>query len=60
MLLAVLVISTIKHKKSRITTNVAQKLGNFYDARKAQFENNPELCKQKALAKGQYTDFALA
>ncbi len=31
--------------------DIGKKLGEFYDSRKAQFQNNPELSKQKAVAR---------
>ena len=47
------VLNRIAPQGARPQNDVGQKLGDFYDARKAQFQNNPELWKQKALAKAQ-------
>ncbi|BBD60616.1 hypothetical protein NIES2109_34150 [Nostoc sp. HK-01] len=47
------VLNRIAPEHARPKNDIGQKLGEFYDDRKNQFQNNPELWKQKALAKAQ-------
>ncbi|MBU7587262.1 MAG: hypothetical protein KAF91_31185 [Nostoc sp. TH1S01] len=47
------IYNRIAPEHARPKNDIGQKLGEFYDDRKNQFQNNPELWKQKALAKAQ-------
>lgn len=43
------ILDTIAPQHARPKNDIGQKLGEFYDSRKAQFQDNPELWKQKAI-----------
>lgn len=47
------VLDRIAPEKARPKNEIGEKLGNFYDSRNAQFQNNPELWKQKTIARQQ-------
>ena len=47
------VLNRIAPEHARPKNDVGQLLGDFYDQRKSQFQDNPELWKQKALARTQ-------
>lgn len=43
------VLDVIAPARARPDNDIGKKLGEFYDARKSQFQDNPELWKQKAI-----------
>lgn len=43
------VLDSIAPQHARPKNDIGRKLGSFYDSRKAQFQDNPELWKQKAI-----------
>ncbi len=45
------VLDAIAPAHALTKNDIGQKLGEFYDSRKAQFQDNPELWKQKAVAR---------
>ncbi|MDJ0800519.1 MAG: transposase [Calothrix sp. MO_167.B12] len=45
------ILDAIAPKHARPNNEIGQKLGDFYDSRKSQFQDNPELWKQKAVAR---------
>lgn len=45
------VLDAIAPAHARPQNEIGQKLGEFYDSRKAQFQDNPELWKKKAVAR---------
>jgi Transposase IS116/IS110/IS902 family len=47
------VLNRIAPQRARPQNDIGQKLGDFYDQRKSQFQDNPELWKQKALSRTQ-------
>jgi len=47
------VLDIIAPAHARPNNDIGKKLGEFYDARKSQFQDNPELWKQKAIEKMQ-------
>ncbi|MBD2692652.1 IS110 family transposase [Anabaena catenula] len=47
------VLDAIAPVRARPQNEIGQKLGEFYDSRRAQFQDNPELWKQKVVAKMQ-------
>ncbi len=47
------VLDAIAPAHALTKNDIGQKLGEFYDSRKSQFQDNPELWKQKAVARFQ-------
>ncbi|MDJ0733781.1 MAG: hypothetical protein QNJ47_06785 [Nostocaceae cyanobacterium] len=45
------VLNAIAPKHALNKNDIGKKLGEFYDSRKAQFQDNSELWKQKAVAR---------